>query len=323
MAWYKYMRLKRFASVRDGLIRFTPPGAFNDPFEMPAFKAAEAEAMRAGLAGLTSQTQDIMAGLMRGQIPAAAWTPAMAYWQGLAGTQTERTKLAVPSRSAIERLRHIDRTFGILSLSCSSDNLLLWAHYADEHRGLAIEIDVEDEAFAHPADGRDSPQFQLAEAMRYSPERPRIPESEEILFDHFFVKSEEWAYEQEFRIVRRLASCAAKMAGRPHPIHLFPLPPTAIRRVIFGARVAEKDRTRIIAGTRGTPRFAHVRFALAKISPQAFRLDLIELPASSHAIVAGASAAHTIPEPSLTVSGPGGSSRVGIHRPTDSRQRAG
>jgi hypothetical protein len=39
--------------------------------------------------------------------------------------------------------------------------------------------------------------FERAGEVRYSAERPRIPETDEILFDHFFVKSLEWSYEQE------------------------------------------------------------------------------------------------------------------------------
>ena len=49
---------------------------------------------------------------------------------------TEGEKREVDDRrSIIDRVREIDQTFGILSLTESSDNLLMWAHYADEHRG--------------------------------------------------------------------------------------------------------------------------------------------------------------------------------------------
>jgi hypothetical protein len=77
----------------------------------------------------------------------------------------------------------------------TADNLLLWAHYASDHRGLAIELNPHDQEFnRHTSRDRN---FERAGEVRYSAERPRIPETDEILFDHFFVKSLEWSYEQE------------------------------------------------------------------------------------------------------------------------------
>ena len=46
MSYFKYILFERFRDFRAGRIRFTQPGAFNDPFEMPAFKAKEAKSIR-------------------------------------------------------------------------------------------------------------------------------------------------------------------------------------------------------------------------------------------------------------------------------------
>lgn len=271
MAYFKYLRFERFASLRGGRIRFTQPGAFNDPFEMPAFKAAEAERMRSGLAGLTQQTAEITGGLSEGRIPEAAFIPPIFYWLGQGAAQP-RPEPPIPSEASIERLKSIDTEFGILSLAMTADNLLLWAHYADEHRGLAVELDPGDPVF-NSLPGAPA-QFQLARPVRYSPERPQIPESEEILFEHFFTKSPEWAYEEEFRIVRRLSSSIERIGDAPIPIHLFEIPPSMIHRVIFGARVPAKQRDSLIAETRAMPALAHVGYAEAVIDPYRFRLEI-------------------------------------------------
>jgi len=59
-----------------------------------------------------------------------------------------------PSADVIARLKQqakeITATmngYGILSLTRHDDDLLMWAHYADEHRGAVFEIDIADEAF--------------------------------------------------------------------------------------------------------------------------------------------------------------------------------
>jgi hypothetical protein len=264
--------------LRGWLVRFTQPGAFNDPFEMPAFKAREAEAMRlAGLPGLLEQTREIMQGLSEGRIPEAASRLPITHF--LESAPAESSPDPVPFEEAIERIRRIDDTFGILSLCTTADNLLLWAHYAAEHRGLAVQVDIDDPAFRSPAEG--DAQFQLARPVKYSAERPLIPVTEEILFEHFFVKSLEWAYEQEFRIVRKLESSTRTIAAKPHPIHLFPLPPSSVRRVVFGARVPETGRRRLMVETRLDERFAHVQFAEAVLDPRRYRVEIqdVEVPA--------------------------------------------
>src|SRR5882672_9125219 len=197
MDYFKYMPFERFQSLRQGLIRFTQPGAFNDPFEMPLIVAAQAAAKRHSLLGdlgplgnlgpllgdlgptsdlsdqgsllgaLTAQTRSILNGLMRGQIPAAAMVPPLYY-----PPRDEReADPSPPSEKAIEETKRIDDEIGILSLSMTANNLLLWAHYASEHRGLAVEIDPDDEEFnRHPSDDR---KFEQEQSVTYLTERPQ------------------------------------------------------------------------------------------------------------------------------------------------------
>jgi len=273
MSYYKYMALERFASIRQGRIRFTQPGAFNDPFEMPAFKAAEAMRL-AGLAGLSAQTDEIVAGLSRGQVPAAAFVPAISYFLGTAPGPANPKAEAVPSKVAIAKILNIDEVFGILSLSMTADNLLLWAHYASDHRGVAVEVDPRDQEFnRHTSQNRN---FERAGRVRYSAVRPRIPETDEVLFEHFFVKSPEWSYEQEYRIVRKFESALQTIDADP-PIHLYALPASAVRKVIFGVRVMVKQRQAVIDETRADPAFAHVDFAQAVLNPTEFKVDIRDI----------------------------------------------
>ncbi|MBV8397233.1 MAG: DUF2971 domain-containing protein [Acetobacteraceae bacterium] len=217
-----------------------------------------------------------MSGLSSGQIPREAFMPPIFFWLGL-GPGQKRPEPPVPSETAIEKLKRIDCELGILSLSTTADNLLLWAHYADQHRGLAVEIDITHPGFnAH--NGGDK-RFQLAKAVTYSDQRPRIPETDEILFEHFFVKSREWAYEQEFRIVRKLASSSEQMEATdsPFPVHLFALPPATIRRVIFGARAKPSDRAGLMRAVRGKLDLSDVAFAEAVLDPGRFRMEIQEI----------------------------------------------
>lgn len=180
MRLYKYVTAERIADLLAGSIRFTQPGAFNDPFEMPAFKKRQAERL---LAGLLAQTTDILAQATANPTspPPAAFILPMFYWQAPRGPEIADAEAA---RKVIEKLDSIDKRFGVLSLTGAPDNLLMWAHYADEHKGAVIEIDIEHPEFTAGLPGKDG--FQQARAVRYTLLRPKLPLSDEVLMDHFF-----------------------------------------------------------------------------------------------------------------------------------------
>jgi hypothetical protein len=153
---------------------------------------------------------------------------------------------------------------------------LLWAHYAAEHGGLAVEIDPASPEFnRHTTPDRN---FERAGPVRYSALRPKIPETDEILFEHFFIKSPEWAYEQEYRIVRKFESAIeTKGAQQRFPVHLYELPANAICKVIFGVRVTPDQRSALVKDTTADPAFKHVKFAKAVLDPGEFKVEIHEL----------------------------------------------
>lgn len=92
---------------------------------------------------------------------------------------------------------------------CSLTNMLndirLWSHYADGHRGIAIEVDVEEsDDMLHKVKYVD----RLKESGVSLLTGPR---SEEILC----LKTRHWAYEQEYRIIssQEFYSVAGRITG--------------------------------------------------------------------------------------------------------------
>lgn len=81
--------------------------------------------------------------------------------------------------------------FRIASLSSDPTNFLLWSHYADGHKGVAIEVEIPE---LHP---------DLFE-ITYSPFSSIFSESVQLKEDmrHIFNgKTEEWEYEREYRVI--------------------------------------------------------------------------------------------------------------------------
>lgn len=83
---------------------------------------------------------------------------------------------------------------GILCFSCKWSNPLLWGHYADKHRGMAIGFDV-------PDNDRYSP-------VKYCRNRLPTPAGSELVDvdDHglLLTKFSAWRYESEYRCFYRL-----------------------------------------------------------------------------------------------------------------------
>ena len=106
----------------------------------------------------------------------------------------------------MERLRRdtqgqIDKA-GILSLSELPDHPLMWAHYADSHRGVCLEFEV-----VEFVKSLDDPRgfFGPAQPIVYSDHRPVVFDpnamEEENVKRVLLTKSEDWSYEKEFRII--------------------------------------------------------------------------------------------------------------------------
>ncbi|MDP1665260.1 MAG: DUF2971 domain-containing protein [Methylobacter sp.] len=129
-SFFKFVTKERTDILKKGMIRFTQPADFNDPFELNPC--------------VTHFTRDW---IERG-------STELEYSQADLDFSTERFHQIEEHRSIIEKYAS---EHGVLSLSASYDtnpnpalflgyeddprrNLLMWAHYCDKHTGFAIEF---------------------------------------------------------------------------------------------------------------------------------------------------------------------------------------
>ncbi len=92
--------------------------------------------------------------------------------------------------------------FGIISLTQSKDNLLMWSHYANEHRGFVLELDHKKIGLKNQvihSSYIDDSSNGLAKPIIYTNKR-HVNEVNENRKDLLFIKSEHWSYEKEYRI---------------------------------------------------------------------------------------------------------------------------
>lgn len=179
-------------------------------------------------------------------------------------------------------LEYLNRHLGLLSLSARKDELLLWAHYADNHRGMVIGFDSNHSFFQNEVHIRDrnydvlinitSPGFGSLREVTYQNDRFPIKLGEDVL-EAFFYKSQHWQYEEEYRVFRSLADANdASVTG----IHLFDIPPEAITVVIAGARADESLRS-AIKNKLSQPQYNHIKACNALLHHRSYALEFEDL----------------------------------------------
>src|SRR6185437_6477137 len=105
---------------------------------------------------------------------------------------------------------------GILCLSAKCNDLLMWSHYANGHRGLCLEFEASDY----------TPFFGAALPVKYRDDRPTFdPDGTQWqrVESAVLTKSKGWSYEEEWRVIDH---------DQGHGVHQFPA--RCLTGVIFG-----------------------------------------------------------------------------------------
>ena len=125
--------------------------------------------------------------------------------------------------------------YRVYCLSTHADSPLMWPHYARSHHGVCLEFSVQNALFCAslPVEYLD----------RY-PEVDLTDDSHDGTLRTFLTKSKDWNYEQEFRLV--VAAPGYALPNLPATKDSFvPLPTGALKAVIMGCLMPERDRTLI------------------------------------------------------------------------------
>lgn len=274
MALYKYMApesVLRFLS--SWALRLTPPNQLNDPFEMqPGLSVVNDDTLsdatlRQELAKRTAEdvTKMLPSGLLDPSWPDLfvaslldmlspaqqrnfnAITPAHIR-EGLmqnmpamraqlqSGVSYFRQQLPSVNRH-LERQAHdlIPQHIGVLCMSINGYHPLMWAHYADEHRGALIEFDEKGDCFQRNRSASD--EFGQFTKVQYVDNRPRIDASldQDTFSIMALTKHKSWAYEEEMRLVMPLKRCDQVVNSS---IHLLNVAPSAVNAIVLGLRAS-------------------------------------------------------------------------------------
>lgn len=164
-----------------------------------------------------------------------------------------------------------EKNIGVLSLTESPNNLLMWAHYANSHKGMVIGLDSTHPFFDQRKTDKD--EFRHLKKLAYQKVRPKHAMLDIKSIDDFLVKGSEWKYEQEWRMLMSLRDADKKIICSPYDIHLFKLPFSAIKSIRLGARSAEDTKIKIRSILKQNPMLNHVNYFEMDIDDEQFALN--------------------------------------------------
>lgn len=121
------------------------------------------------------------------------------------------------------------RLVRICSLSKNYDNPLLWTHYADEHKGICLALEVSNSSVWHKI------------PVNYSSSAPSLNNKmshHDWINTIFSTKSDYWSYEQEIRYIQE---CSKTKKNQPKKAYL----PIRIKKIYLGIRTPKETQDSI------------------------------------------------------------------------------
>lgn len=277
MILYKYFPSARIVSFRDCLIRFTQYGDFNDPFELNPHinKLAEENEIRAIverdfvkiIEEEYSNYPIIHTFISKENFISLAITYQESVKNAVVGMESDVVKL-LPGMLQITA----NSLIGALSLSEICDHVLMWSHYAEEHKGFVVGFDSAHPFFNQQKSSID--ELRHPRKIEYRDRPPVINLMKTTGTELFFIKSSRWEYEVEWRMLLPLSDATEIIKKDPYAIHLFKFPTKSIKKIILGARTTEKNKS-IICEILEEHEYSHIELYQAQLESSSYGM-LIE-----------------------------------------------
>lgn len=133
----------------------------------------------------------------------------------------------------IQLKESVEKETGVLCFSESNDNILMWSHYANSHKGIVIGLDPQFLCKQITSSDFDS----LLQSVQYDENYPRVgylnefnlvKQTKMIVDKWYFTKFRQWEYEKEWRAIYKPG--------------LTQFPKEIIRSIYFGAKFNSEKR---------------------------------------------------------------------------------
>jgi hypothetical protein len=239
MILYKYLPPGLLKVLQDKKVRFTQPGDFNDPFEFrPQIQAAASDEevrvyVEKNFERLVEQELAkygaLVQSIPRQVLKELLLTQKARLPEVFRMLQPEVLQKLSPTIDSL-----LNQNVGVLCLSEVRDSLLMWGHYADNHKGFVIGFDSSHPFFLKRRSEHD--EFGFLRKVDYQVQRPHVVLSDTSSPVWFQTKSSQWAYEKEWRMVRVLSEAEHRIDRSPFSVCLFEFAADAVLEIVIGLR---------------------------------------------------------------------------------------
>jgi hypothetical protein len=153
-----------------------------------------------------------------------------------------------------ELTKGVISSVGYFCMTSSPDNLLMWAHYADSHRGVCLKFEIL----------KDLDSFLVPVKVDYNSQYINFDCLSSNLLDVLRRKSPDWEYEDEYRVIK------TDHQG------LWKIKQDCLVEIIFGCRTSKEDKESIksLASTSG---FTNITYFEAREKKDSYGLDICEI----------------------------------------------
>lgn len=281
MKLYKYLHPDRIDVLKNRAIRFSPPNAFNDPFEFkPVISGIASDEyvnayVNENLESIVESELSKIPKHVRNLIPSSKFQEfAESYFKDNALLFNSLMDKAKEQLSTVLSVKS-NELIGVLSLTEKPDNLLMWSHYAKSHSGYCISFNSNHSFFNRKRSEKD--EFYHLRKVKYLSHRPSKSLIDMNGTDVFSLKSDVWEYEQEWRMCAVLPDADKIINSIGPAVHLFNFPADAIEEIIIGVNADTSLTESIKSIIDDNPEFSHIKVKQARVSEKEFALCFIDL----------------------------------------------
>jgi hypothetical protein len=234
---------------KDRKLYFASPGSFNDPFDCSFHVLVEGARNEA-------VTEAFAWSLIKDRLP------DLSPEDQVQGAKQVRERLIATRGKEFQQIvidklsEDTNKRVGICCFTEVNDDILMWAHYADCHRGICLEFASTDDP------------LNAAQPVEYTSEYPAldleaIVTKEELraAAPWMLRKADHWSYEKEWRVLDFKTGPGAKL-----------IPTFCLTGVILGCRIPPDEEARVQQWIADWP--SEIKQYRARQSKSSFRLDI-------------------------------------------------
>lgn len=177
---------------------------------------------------------------------------------------------------------------GIFCLSESADNIAMWSHYADSHKGFVVKLNMNCDFFKNISTHGPLPLMRIEYGKdrlnitdfqkEFKTEKSRgavVDPRNKDLYKLLYNKSDVWKDEKEYRLFCDYQTCVKACEDkhiRYNKIGLHPLAKESVLEIILGCKMSTTDKKRIRHFLKYNPSTNHLPVKEAKLDYRNYKI---------------------------------------------------